>query len=391
VSDSDAAAQVIYPFGTDITVDPAGLSAVLNKQYIRGYSEALRARSNGSGLRLSSSIATYAANGSQDQDSALGYGIDRATVITDILLDGDVVFFQTRNSAKYEIYINGSLLTAAAGTGAALNADSRSYSITAGADGYLKLKFGAVGARRITLISGDLNNYAVRKINTRQVSTVTPYVPAPLHWAHFGDSFSQHTGATYQSLSLANWLHAAFGFNFDFINAGQGGTGYAASSQNFPGVAPVNGKKPSLRQQYLLNIKQCRVDLVTILAGINDGAANTSLITSEVVAMLKDIRADFPLAPILVFGTNAGSGGSTTPEATIAAACAQVSGVWFFPIQTWSAGKFLRGTGRVGATAGNGNADLYVSSDGTHPSDAGHRAWGQMIARRIYEWARAAI
>lgn len=38
---------------------------------------------------------------------------------------------------------------------------------------------------------------------------------------------------------------------------------------------------------------------------------------------------------------------------------------------------WITGNGKVGATTGNGNADIYISSDGTHPSNAGHEylAW----------------
>lgn len=35
--------------------------------------------------------------------------------------------------------------------------------------------------------------------------------------------------------------------------------------------------------------------------------------------------------------------------------------------------------GRVGATTGSGNCDLLVSSDGTHPSPAGHAAIGRGV------------
>lgn len=46
-------------------------------------------------------------------------------------------------------------------------------------------------------------------------------------------------------------------------------------------------------------------------------------------------------------------------------------------------GSLLTGTGRVGATTGTGNCDLYVSTDGTHPSVAGHYAFGRALAHRI--------
>jgi lysophospholipase L1-like esterase len=38
------------------------------------------------------------------------------------------------------------------------------------------------------------------------------------------------------------------------------------------------------------------------------------------------------------------------------------------------------GTGNAGATTGSGNCDVFVSSDGTHPTAAGH----DFIARLFY-------
>jgi lysophospholipase L1-like esterase len=46
--------------------------------------------------------------------------------------------------------------------------------------------------------------------------------------------------------------------------------------------------------------------------------------------------------------------------------------------------------GRAGATANDGNCDLYVSSDGTHQSTAGHNALGARVARLIAETVLAA-
>lgn len=46
-------------------------------------------------------------------------------------------------------------------------------------------------------------------------------------------------------------------------------------------------------------------------------------------------------------------------------------------------GSLWTGTGKVGTTTGYGNADLYVSADGTHPTDAGHLAMGATLAQRL--------
>jgi lysophospholipase L1-like esterase len=49
---------------------------------------------------------------------------------------------------------------------------------------------------------------------------------------------------------------------------------------------------------------------------------------------------------------------------------------------------FWTGYGRVGSTTGSGNADVYVSSDATHPTQRGHDALGyavaQLIARQVF-------
>jgi lysophospholipase L1-like esterase len=41
------------------------------------------------------------------------------------------------------------------------------------------------------------------------------------------------------------------------------------------------------------------------------------------------------------------------------------------------------GTGKVGTTTGAGNSDLLVTSDGTHPTQAGHNLIGSVVARLL--------
>lgn len=48
---------------------------------------------------------------------------------------------------------------------------------------------------------------------------------------------------------------------------------------------------------------------------------------------------------------------------------------------------FWTGSGRVGATTGYGNCDLYVSADGVHPSPAGHLAIGEALAGALIQAA----
>jgi hypothetical protein len=45
--------------------------------------------------------------------------------------------------------------------------------------------------------------------------------------------------------------------------------------------------------------------------------------------------------------------------------------------------QWITGTGNVPVPKGNGNADLYISADGTHPTQAGHDYVGQRLAADI--------
>jgi lysophospholipase L1-like esterase len=84
--------------------------------------------------------------------------------------------------------------------------------------------------------------------------------------------------------------------------------------------------------------------------------------------------------------TNATQSGGTYPgiRDKIYAGIQTISGPWCFIdnlLGTWvnssgasgDAGNIAwqTGTGKVGATTGNGNGDLYVSSDGVHPNAVG--------------------
>lgn len=43
----------------------------------------------------------------------------------------------------------------------------------------------------------------------------------------------------------------------------------------------------------------------------------------------------------------------------------------------------ITGTGKVSAPVGDGNADIYISSDGTHPTPAGHKYLAWRIAGHL--------
>lgn len=382
-ADTDPATQLIYPFGDIGNIDPIPQATLEKKRWYRGHSVGLRARqTNTDFIRLAETCATYGSNGSQDQDSILGYGIDKAMVIFDAYLDGDVLFMRTQgnNGCTFSLFVNGSRVTAAPGSGITQVGSDR-YHPTAK---YVKLKWGSVARRRVQIVFNEVQCPTI--FYTRAVGTLLPANTSPLTWLHFGDSFSQYTGATSRELGLTTWMHAAFGLGFDFVNVAQGGAGFVPG--NRPGAAPTSAK-PSTRNQYLLHANKHRASIATYLIGHNDADQDYTIAAAELAALLRQVAADNHGVIQCVFTTNASpglitAGTATTVEAALIAAASTVPGVFVVPLQTSEIGAFLRGTGRVGSTTGVGNSDLYTGTDGTHPSDAGHRAYGQHMAAQFY-------
>jgi hypothetical protein len=46
--------------------------------------------------------------------------------------------------------------------------------------------------------------------------------------------------------------------------------------------------------------------------------------------------------------------------------------------------------GKIGATTGTGNSDIYSNSDGIHPPQVGHDYYAGRIAEDFLDWCRQA-
>ena len=215
----------------------------------------------------------------------------------------------------------------------------------------------------------------------------------------------------------------------------QGGTGYVSDGTgNDPSNSPFGSA------QRLAAAAACQPDLVAIVGGVNDQAAGAAAIQKAAAKCLADLRALLPETPIVVVGPQPTGGGRTMEaahhanvQAVAAAARKAGPGVAFEDwtgvagivgqAKPWQAGATYRardvvaragaiyrarrwidgqertpppassawlqvsdvftGTGHRTAPTGDGNRDLYISADGTHPTGAGSEALGLALAARI--------
>lgn len=214
------------------------------------------------------------------------------------------------------------------------------------------------------------------------------------------------------------------------VSSAQGGTGYITDGKANIASNSVFGSAERVGQ-----IVQAAPDAVVIVGGLNDEGKDLGQFAAAVKKILADLRAGLPDAPIVVVGPQT-SGGARTVGGTFAdlvkatadavASCG-VDGVAFvdwaglaggrakefragqtywrgdtiaytgaiYRVEAafWAgsspAGAFpevrqvsavFTGTGKAGAPAGDGNRDLYISADGTHPTNQGSEALGDALA-----------
>ena len=214
------------------------------------------------------------------------------------------------------------------------------------------------------------------------------------------------------------------------VSSAQGGTGYVVD-----GKANIASNSVFGSAERVGRIVQAAPDGVAIVGGLNDEGKDLGQFAAAVKKCLADLRAGLPDVPIVVVGPQP-SGGARTVGGTFAdlvkatadavASCG-VDGVAFvdwaglaggrakefragqtywrgdviayagaiYRVEAafWAgsspAGAFpevrqvsavFTGTGKAGSPAGDGNRDLYISADGTHPTNQGSEALGDALA-----------
>lgn len=152
----------------------------------------------------------------------------------------------------------------------------------------------------------------------------------------------------------------------DVWNLGIGGTDYLAQG---PGNNYFN------YGQHLFDVTNNSPDIVVfMLGGINDSQPAAAL-AAAAVSDVTLLRAYSKTLPIIVTGEWPGSSGPSiaikTNETAILGALAALNdpALFLIPVSTAST-PWISGTGTVTAPNGTGNADMYVSGDGSHPTVA---------------------
>lgn len=246
-----------------------------------------------------------------------------------------------------------------------------------GGDGWILIDFSGVSkVRRFRLEASTGDAFGgVYVAPTRTVWA--PTSATNVRVVSIGDSVCSNTGAIMPNGGWQTVAGKLLGWT-DVRQIAFGGTGFSnAGSYNTFGDP-----------KRVTDAVNARPDLLMIHASGNDNAQ--SGVQTAALSTFRAYRAALPTVPIVVTGVDTFAGSAANiavqqaTEGAVKAAFTQWADPlsYFIPVWTDPTGSWHTGTGYVGATAGDGNADIY-SVDGAHPNDAGHAYLGRRLANAL--------
>jgi lysophospholipase L1-like esterase len=122
-------------------------------------------------------------------------------------------------------------------------------------------------------------------------------------------------------------------------------------------------------------------DVLLIQGGMNDRAVLGATVTAATAAVMASVAGLPRVYVVSLAGSDWGTAGPSSMVATVAAIASAVNAAKrpYIDGTAW-----MTGTGKLGTPMGNGNADVYVDADGTHPTfPAGSGYLGTRLAYAI--------
>jgi hypothetical protein len=192
----------------------------------------------------------------------------------------------------------------------------------------------------------------------------------PLRVITVGDSYLDN-GSSYSNSyceSAGPMFLRALGISDHFLSS-QGGEGYLQLPSFF-----AAGEFP--RQHIPYDITPYSPAWIIIALGINEASKTAAAVQAEATAYYSDLVASNPNAIITVFGPwrapslNPSQGISDAIKAGVNAQTAAVASKQLMFIDTYAENWHQIG-GRVGATSGTANSNIYIGADNLHQIQAG--------------------
>ncbi len=307
----------------------------------------------------------------------------------EIMTDGEVVEFAAycKNNRKVMFQVDGQYVSKAGHFG----------NSTGNAINYFKLTFGTKKTRRIRMLMSNMTEVAdgATMLTAIRLSPLSSFWRPPgsgvLRMGCFTDSYGMGGGGQNNfdtpNASFTTLAGELLGIR-DVRQLSQFGTGYLATGAGRSKLAAQIPRSLGPQGPW---------DLLLVAHGYNDAAQVPANVQAEALADFKLLRQGAPNVPIVVLGPWAGKTGPSAAVVNIENAIRGAVDAFKDPLCRFAANStapqpFLYGTGRQGDLKGDGNADVYIGTDGTHLTPiAGHEYAAFRAATAIRETVNAMI
>ena len=250
-----------------------------------------------------------------------------------------------------------------------------SFSISnTNAPAYFRLDMTTAAARRIDIFAGGGIYWGglIKEPST----TVIAVDEDLINVAVMGDSFTQGTGSG-EAKGYSNQLGMIFP-NLNMFSLGIGGSGYVNNGGTGKFINRID------------ELIATSPDYIITAGGINDIAETFATFTAAVDAYYTALIAASSVEKIIIIGLwNPASATATSIQFNdYLRTKAQALNVPFIDTIDPVNGEWITGTGNAAGLLGDGNADMYTSSDGTHPTQAGHTYLAKRVAKELMRISR---
>ncbi len=293
---------------------------------------------------------------------------------TQVAFDFDGVQFdfvlKSNSGTRFRIWVNEQAATAT----------MVSTTVAAGTVEYLNVNFGSASLgnpRRIVVELQDTSNLIqMYGLRIGPTDTVTPPQIKSPRVMVVGDSYAAGQGASFFSESYSRSLGRLMGWadtwsEFTSVSS----TGLVATGGTT--VGPYGGNRLTY------DVIPFNPDMVIVQGSIND-TPHLGAIGPALTSYVNTLKAAHPACVVVVTSplytaTPTAEINSVRDEMQTAAAALDV------PFIDMLGPGYFFGTGRLGTTTGDGNADVYRASDGSHPTKEGHFMLARILAGQLTE------
>ena len=252
----------------------------------------------------------------------------------------------------------------------------------------VKLNFGSAKQRNIIIEMGLSDEFGGFIHN--RVYNVTPVIEKKPLACFIGSSLTDGQG------KHVTWSrHVCHRLGFEWLNMGQGATGFVNDAGGYGGRKNVRGRMPLIYPK--------KPWLLTLEGSYNDmgGGLSVSAFKEELNILFAEVKENLPDCLTVVIGTltpcrDLKSSGHWDAKND---ALREVALQYNLPFIDGLNGKvydskgnvlssgasWLTGSGNASAPKGDGNSDLYVISDNTHFNSLGNTYIGELITSAISE------